>query len=109
MMSKRADQRPATVPFGATPAGQPPSIKEWANRIVWSERMLDALQSGVRGGKWHTLIDKVYDSLNLAVASDTVLGNEGAAGVDHQTVEQDRKSTRLNSSHIQKSRMPSSA
>jgi RNA-directed DNA polymerase len=55
--------------------------------------MLDALQRGVRGSKWHTLIDKVYDLLNLSVASDSVLGNEGAAGVDHQTVEQfqDRK------------------
>jgi RNA-directed DNA polymerase len=48
--------------------------------------MLDALQQGVRGGKWHTLIDKVYSSFNLYVASISVLGNEGAAGVDHQTV-----------------------
>jgi RNA-directed DNA polymerase len=50
--------------------------------------MLDALQSGVRGGKWHTLMDKVYKPLNLYEASLSVLGNEGAAGVDHQTVEQ---------------------
>jgi RNA-directed DNA polymerase len=50
--------------------------------------MLDALHQGVRGGKWHTLIDKVYSSLNLYVASLSVLGNEGAAGVDHQTVTQ---------------------
>ena len=87
-MTKRTDPKPATVPFGATPAGQPPTVKEWANRIVWTERMLDALPSGVRGGKWHTLIDKVYHSLNLYVASHSVLGNKGAAGVDHQTVEQ---------------------
>jgi RNA-directed DNA polymerase len=63
-------------------------VKEWANRVVWNERMLDALQSGVRGGKWHTLNDKVYSSLNLYVASLSVLGNEGAPGVDHQTVAQ---------------------
>ena len=50
--------------------------------------MLNALQSGVRGGKWHTLIDKVYASFNLSLASESVLGNEGAAGVDHQTVKQ---------------------
>jgi RNA-directed DNA polymerase len=42
----------------------------------------------VRGGKWHTLKDKVYRSLNLYSASLSVLDNEGAAGVDHQTVEQ---------------------
>jgi RNA-directed DNA polymerase len=87
-MAKRTDQRLATVPFGATPARQPPSVKEWANRAVWNDRMLDALPRGVRGGKWHTLIDKVYNALNLFVASEAVLGNEGAAGVDHQRVEQ---------------------
>jgi RNA-directed DNA polymerase len=90
-MAKRTDQQLATVPFGATPVGPPPTVKEWANRAVWNDRMLDALQSGVRGGKWHTLSDKVFQSLNLFVASLSVLGNEGAAGVDHQTVEQFRE------------------
>src|SRR5262245_1830435 len=96
-MAKRTDQRLATVPFAAIPAGPPPSIKEWANRAVWNDRMLDALHKGVRGGKWHTLIDKVYRPLNLFAASESVLGNEGAAGVDHQTVEQfrDRQLTEL--------------
>jgi RNA-directed DNA polymerase len=87
-MTKRTDPRPATVPFGATPAGQPPSIMEWANHAVWTERMLEALHKGVRGGKWHTLSDKVHQALNLMLASITVLNNKGAAGVDHQTVEQ---------------------
>jgi RNA-directed DNA polymerase len=49
--------------------------------------MLATLEQGVRGGKWHTLIDKVYSPLNLFAASQTVIGNQGAAGVDHQTVE----------------------
>jgi RNA-directed DNA polymerase len=88
VMAKPTDQRLATVPFGATPAGPPPSIKEWANRTVWNDRMLDALLQGVRGGKWHTLIDKVYNPLNLYSASTSVLDNKGASGVDHQTVEQ---------------------
>jgi RNA-directed DNA polymerase len=48
--------------------------------------MLTALQNGVRGARWHTLIDKVYAPLNLYVASQSVLGNQGAAGVDHQSV-----------------------
>jgi RNA-directed DNA polymerase len=87
-MTKRTDPRPATVPFAATPAGQPPSIKEWANRSVWTDRMLDALEHGVRGGRWHTLSDKVYQPENLLQASYRVLGNEGVAGVDGQTVEQ---------------------
>jgi RNA-directed DNA polymerase len=84
----RTDQRPATVPFGATPAGLPPSVREWANRHVWTDRMLTALEQGVRGGRWHTLSDKVYQPINLVLASERVLGNEGAAGVDGQTVAQ---------------------
>jgi RNA-directed DNA polymerase len=88
VMTKRTDQKLATVPFGATPAGQPTSVEEWANRVVWNDRMLAALHKGVRGGKWHTLTDKVYSPLNLYEASVSVLGHEGAAGVDHQTVGQ---------------------
>lgn len=85
-MTKRKDPEPATVPFAATPAGQPPSVSEWANHCVWTDRMLTALASGVRGGQWHTLIDKVFLPINLGMATASVLGNKGAAGVDHQTV-----------------------
>src|SRR3954452_8205807 len=86
-MAKRTDQRPATVPFGATPAGQPPPVREWANRLVWTERILTALEQVVRGERWHTLIDKVYQPVHLWMSSRIVLGNQGAAGVDQQTVE----------------------
>src|SRR5271157_412299 len=78
---------PVTVPFAATPARDPPSVREWANPSVWTERMLTTLEQGVRGGRWHTLIDKVYNPSNLWDASGQVIGNQGAAGVDQQTVE----------------------
>jgi RNA-directed DNA polymerase len=78
--------QPVTVPFAATPAGEAPSIRGWAETGVWTERMLTTLEQGVRGGRWHTLIDKVYAPLNLFAASGHVIGNGGAAGVDHQTV-----------------------
>jgi RNA-directed DNA polymerase len=45
--------------------------------------MLATLSTGVRGGKWHTLIDKVFAERNLYTASSKVLANGGAAGVDH--------------------------
>ena len=64
-----------------------PRSATWANPCVWTERMLTTLEQGVRGGRWHTLIDKVYAPLNLFAASGNVIGNRGAAGVDHQTVE----------------------
>jgi RNA-directed DNA polymerase len=54
---------------------------------VWTERMLTALENGVRGGRWFTLIDKVYAAGNLQRAFQRVKTNAGAAGVDHQTVE----------------------
>ena len=45
------------------------------------------LENKVRGGKWHTLIDKVFRELNLFCSARKVLGKQGAAGVDRQTVE----------------------
>jgi RNA-directed DNA polymerase len=41
----------------------------------------------VRGGKWHSLIDKVYRSENLYSAYREVAANRGAPGVDHVTIE----------------------
>ena len=50
--------------------------------------MLDTLiHQQVRGGKWHTLIDKVWDRSNLAAAAHKAIGNAGAPGVDQQTVQ----------------------
>lgn len=86
-MTSRKEIKPTTVPFAATPAGEPPRVSEWANRCVWTDRMLTALESGVKGGRWHTLTDKVHKPLNLFAASCNVIANKGAAGVDHQTTE----------------------
>lgn len=41
----------------------------------------------VRGGKWHSLIDKVYKRSNLEAAYRKVAANKGAPGVDHVTIE----------------------
>jgi RNA-directed DNA polymerase len=49
--------------------------------------MLTALEVGVKGGIWFSLIDKVYKPGNLRAAFAKVKGNQGAAGVDHQTIE----------------------
>jgi RNA-directed DNA polymerase len=50
--------------------------------------MLAALGNGVRGGKWFSLIDKVYRQQTLKAAWHKVKGNAGAAGVDGQSVKQ---------------------
>jgi RNA-directed DNA polymerase len=46
------------------------------------------LENKVKGGKWHTLIDKVYGELNLYLAARKVTGKQGAAGVDGQTAKE---------------------
>ena len=83
---KRKNYIPVTVPFKATPTGETPSIAQWAHPMVWTDRMLATLETGVRGGKWHTVIDKVFDRRNLFFSARKVLGKKGAAGVDNQTV-----------------------
>src|SRR5918999_3191282 len=60
----------------------------WVEASVWKERMLAALVNGVKGGKWFSLIDKVYRKQTLKAAWDKVKDNAGAAGVDGQSVEQ---------------------
>lgn len=54
---------------------------------MWNERMLLALVNGVKGGKWFSLIDKVYRPKTLAAAWARVEANRGAAGVDGQSIE----------------------
>ena len=49
--------------------------------------MLVALEIGVKGGKWHSLIDKVYRLETLELGWAQVEKNDGAAGVDRMSVE----------------------
>jgi RNA-directed DNA polymerase len=48
--------------------------------------MLTALEHGVKGGKWFSLIDKVHSERTLLAAFSQVAANKGAAGVDRVTV-----------------------
>src|SRR5256886_7408806 len=59
----------------------------WTEPAVWTERMLTALEVGAKGGIWFSLIDKVYKPRNLRAAFAKVKANQGAAGVDRQTIE----------------------
>jgi RNA-directed DNA polymerase len=76
---------PAGAKQGAETHGQ---NWTWVEASVWKERMLAALGHGVTGGKWYSLIDKVYRRETLKVAWRKVAANAGAAGVDGQSVEQ---------------------
>jgi RNA-directed DNA polymerase len=49
--------------------------------------MVSALVNGVKGGRWYSLMDKVYAPATLQAAWTRVEANRGAAGVDGQSVE----------------------
>jgi RNA-directed DNA polymerase len=86
-MSSTKETTPATVPFLATQAGEVRARWAWTEPSVWTDRMLTALETGVKGGVWFSLMDKVFSDRNLFSAYGKVAANGGAAGVDHVTIE----------------------
>lgn len=58
----------------------------WAEASIWTDNMLTALENGVKGGKWYSLIDKVNGTINLVGAWERVQANNGAAGIDRITI-----------------------
>jgi RNA-directed DNA polymerase len=58
----------------------------WVEETIWTENMLTALENGVKGNKWFSLIDKVYKPETLAKAWEQVQARKGAGGIDHMTV-----------------------
>ena len=65
-----------------------PQKWDWTEASVWTERMLETLERGIKGGKWFSLTDKVWKRENLRSALQRVVQNKGAAGVDGQKAEQ---------------------
>lgn len=58
------------------------------SNVVWTDRMLEALEKGVKGGKWYSLMDKVWETAHLRLGAWEVIRNDGAPGVDHRSCEQ---------------------
>ena len=87
-MDATREAAPTAVPEPATQVGDIRARWAWAEPAVWTDRMLEALENGVKGGHWFSLIDKVYRRENLRAAFGEVAANQGAPGVDHVTIEQ---------------------
>ena len=85
MKETSPEEKPAGV---AKPrqVGEADGRWSWVERGVWTERMLATLVTGVKGGKWFSLMDKVYSMKNLQASWVRVRKRDGAAGVDGQTV-----------------------
>jgi RNA-directed DNA polymerase len=84
---KQTEAAPAAVTETPKQAGEIRARWAWTEPSVWTERMLTALEEGVKGGKWFSLMDKVDRERTLWAAFLEVKANGGAAGVDHQSVE----------------------
>jgi RNA-directed DNA polymerase len=88
-MSGTNGRTPVTV-LAETPgkrAGEARHGQPKAEPTVWTARMLATLEQGVKGGRWHSLIDKLYPIPTLRAAFAAVKANRGAAGVDHVSIE----------------------
>jgi RNA-directed DNA polymerase len=85
-MKGSSEATSAIVPQTATQAEEVRDRWKWTEPAVWTERMLTALETGVKGGTWFSLMDKVYAARNLKAAFARAEANQGAPGVDHQTI-----------------------
>ena len=83
--------KPATVaqtPKQAGEASQRKITLSLGSSAVWTQRMLATLERGIEGGQWYSLVDKVWNEKHLRMAAGTVMGKDGAPGVDGQSCEQ---------------------
>lgn len=87
MKDRFEENPPLVVPCAASPSGTVRDRWPFAVPSVWTERMLTALEQGVKGGRWFSLMDKVWAPANLHAAWLRVKANRGAAGCDGQRVE----------------------
>ena len=85
------ESQPAALVAGATVPRQAADIHSrwgWVEPSVWTERMLTRLAQSGLTTVWFRLWDKVFDKGNLQSAYWAVYRNQGAPGVDGQTVRQ---------------------
>ena len=84
-MDRNESQKALAVPARPTQGAEARNWS-WVEDTVWTERMVSALVNGVKGGRWYSLMDKVYAPDTLDAAWEKVWANEGAAGVDGQSI-----------------------
>ncbi len=86
-MTRQPELPPAIVPE-AQQAGIVTRLYACAKPCVWTLRMLMALITGVEGGRWFRLFDKVFSERNLLAACQQVTRKKGAPGIDHVSTDE---------------------
>jgi len=98
--NRQEQNDPQAVPEKARRGGE--TQPSWVEPNAWTDSMLKALSNGVKGGKWYSLMDKLYRVKLLRSAFYKVKENGGAAGVDHVTVEHYEKNLEENLDKLSK-------
>jgi RNA-directed DNA polymerase len=96
------DDKTGSVPATAERTGSDLGRWSWVERAVWTDRMLQALEEGVKGGAWYVLMDKVCAPQSLSAGFAKVAKSRGSAGVDHITIGQYRSGLDGNLAHLSK-------
>lgn len=101
-MTIHSEDIPAAVPETAKQLGEACSTRwNWVERSVWTERMLEALERGVKGNVWFSLIDKVCRPATLKAAWLGVRRNGGSAGSDHQSIKEFERDLEANLTRLE--------
>jgi hypothetical protein len=53
------ERTPSAVPATAPQDGEIRARWAWVESMIWTERMLATLETGIEGGKWFRLIDRI--------------------------------------------------
>ena len=85
------EEQRSPVPEEAKQEREIPAQWAWVEPLVWTDKMLAALEWGVKGGKWFSLIDKVWYLPNLESAWKQVAANRGSAGIDNVSIKHYRR------------------
>lgn len=83
---KATAQAASAVPETARQGAETHARWGWVEATVWTEPMLAALELGVKGGRWYSLMDKVAAAKTLQAAWSRVQARAGAPGVDEMSV-----------------------
>src|SRR5258708_29779127 len=80
--------RTGIVPAFPKQVGETRNPKNWAERSIWTERMLKRLAQSQEQTVWYSLWDKVWNEANLDQAILEVILNRGGPGIDGYRTEQ---------------------
>src|ERR1700735_2129214 len=87
LTQQNSESAPEATQGREAAGGMTAPVLWWAEASIWTDRMKSALGNGVKGGKWFSLMDKVFRPSSLEVAWHKVEANKGSSGIDGQSLD----------------------